>query len=129
MKMTNRKHLMLLVQLRWLAVVGQVATILIVYYGIGIPLLPEPMAAIVLLIHLSGATLARLRKDTPISIAGLFMAGARRGGSHRPALSQRRRGQPLRAALRPANIARGNASSMPARHGRSSCWRASPFWS
>lgn len=74
MEMTNRKNLMLLVQLRWLAVVGQVATILIVHYGIGIPLPLEPMAAIVLLlILLNGATLARLRRDTPISNVGLFM--------------------------------------------------------
>lgn len=74
MEMTNRKNLMLLVQLRWLAVVGQVATIAIVHYGIGITLPLEPMAAIVLLlILLNGATLARLRNVKPISNAVLFM--------------------------------------------------------
>lgn len=74
MEMTNRKNLMLLVQLRWLAVIGQVATILIVHYGIGITLPLEPMAAIVmLLILLNGATLARLRNEKAISNVGLFM--------------------------------------------------------
>jgi len=74
LEITNRKNLLLLVQLRWLAVIGQVATILIVHYGMGIALPLAPMAAIVLfLVILNGATLLRLREGKAIAHAELFI--------------------------------------------------------
>jgi two-component system sensor histidine kinase RegB len=44
---TNRKNMVLLIQLRWIAVVGQIVTIAFVtsWFGIALPLLP--MAAII----------------------------------------------------------------------------------
>ncbi len=48
---TERKNMQLLIQLRWLAVVGQVVTIAIVHYGLDIPLpLPEMTAVLMALI-------------------------------------------------------------------------------
>ena len=53
----NRKNLALLIQLRWIAVLGQVVTILIVHYGLDVSLPLQPMAivlgALVALIGLS----------------------------------------------------------------------------
>ena len=43
----NRKNLALLIQLRWIAVLGQVVTILVVHYGLDIPL-PLPQMGLVL---------------------------------------------------------------------------------
>ena len=44
---TNRKNLWLLILLRWFAVGGQILTILIVDYGLGIPLPLLPMAIVI----------------------------------------------------------------------------------
>ena len=44
---TERKNLRLLIQLRWLAVVGQVITISLVHSGMGIALPLLPMMAVV----------------------------------------------------------------------------------
>lgn len=71
---TNRKNLMLLVQLRWLAVVGQVVTILVVQYLIGIPLPIGGMSGIVLfLIVLNLVTLLRLHDRRTVVLGELFM--------------------------------------------------------
>ncbi len=57
---TNQKNLLLLVQLRWLAVIGQVVTIAIVHWGIGIPLpLGEMALVLMLLVVLNLASLVR----------------------------------------------------------------------
>src|SRR5438132_3545296 len=43
---TNRKNIFLLIQLRWIAVVGQIVTIAVVQFGLGITLPLQPMAAV-----------------------------------------------------------------------------------
>src|SRR3954470_10540121 len=43
---TNRKNMMLLIQLRWIAAVGQIVTIAIVQFGLGIELPLEKMALV-----------------------------------------------------------------------------------
>ncbi|MDI1297083.1 MAG: ATP-binding protein [bacterium] len=71
----GRKNMALLIQLRWLATLGQVATILIVHFGMGIRL---PILAMLVVpciavgINLSG--LATLRRRTDITHAELFLA-------------------------------------------------------
>lgn len=73
LEMTDRKNLLLLVQLRWLAVIGQVATILFVHYVIGIALPIWMMSGIVLLlVVLNLATLLRLRDQRAVGQAELF---------------------------------------------------------
>jgi two-component system sensor histidine kinase RegB len=69
----NRKNLLLLVMLRWLAVGGQVVTILFaaVWLGIALPLMP--MAGVILfLIALNVASLHRCRTGRAITDAELF---------------------------------------------------------
>jgi two-component system sensor histidine kinase RegB len=71
----NRKNLALLIQLRWIAVAGQVATILVVHYGLRIPL-PLPQMAMVLgaLLALNGLSRVWLRRRLHISSHALFIA-------------------------------------------------------
>ena len=60
---TNQKNLLLLVQLRWLAVIGQVVTIAFVQWGLGIPLpLGEMALVLMLLVVLNLASLVRHRR-------------------------------------------------------------------
>ena len=47
-RITERKNMQLLIQLRWIAVVGQVVTISLVHYGLQIPLPLLPMALVLL---------------------------------------------------------------------------------
>lgn len=69
----NRKNLLLLVMLRWLAVGGQVATVLFVHAGLGIALPLAPMAAVILfLIALNLVSLLRCRLQSAISNLELF---------------------------------------------------------
>lgn len=71
---TNRKNLLLLVQLRWLAVSGQVVTILVVHYAMDVALPIAHMAAIVLLqVLLNAATLLRLGDRRPVAHFELFV--------------------------------------------------------
>ncbi|WP_072395386.1 ATP-binding protein [Hyphomicrobium sp. CS1GBMeth3] len=71
---TNRKNLLLLVQLRWLAVAGQIITILFVHHMIDVVLPVAPMAAIVLfLVGLNVTTLLRLRSLRPVAHFELFV--------------------------------------------------------
>ncbi|UCI19128.1 HAMP domain-containing histidine kinase [Mesorhizobium sp. B2-1-8] len=72
---TNRKNLFLLIQLRWLAVAGQVLTILATEYWFDIPLPLGEMAGVVLfLVGLNIFSLLVLRGIRPISNTQLFIA-------------------------------------------------------
>nr|WP_255636225.1 ATP-binding protein [Azospirillum sp. 412522] len=71
---TDRKNLFLLVQLRWLAVVGQIVTILIVHLQMGIRLPLLPMAAVIfVLIALNIASLIQIRRSADVSNTQLFL--------------------------------------------------------
>jgi len=64
----GRKNMALLVQLRWIAVVGQIATITLVEYGLGIALPLGAMALVLLaLIALNGATQAWMRSRRQVT--------------------------------------------------------------
>ncbi|SMH46846.1 ATP-binding protein [Azospirillum agricola] len=70
----DKKNLFLLVQLRWLAVVGQAVTILIVHHHMGIALPLAPMAVVVLfLIGLNLASLLHLRRTAAVTNIQLFL--------------------------------------------------------
>lgn len=71
----NRKNLALLIQLRWIAVLGQVVTILIVNYGLDVPL-PLPQMGVVLaaLVALNGLSHLWLRRHLSVSNQALFIA-------------------------------------------------------
>lgn len=71
----GRKNMALLVQLRWIALAGQVATILIVHYGMGIRLPMVPMLVVpCIATGVNLASLAILRRRTDITHAELFLA-------------------------------------------------------
>ena len=71
----GRKNMALLVQLRWIAIAGQVATILFVHWGMGINL---PIAAMLLVASVAAAanvvTFAALRHRTDVAHIELFLA-------------------------------------------------------
>ena len=70
----NRRNLLLLITLRWLAVAGQVATIVLVRAWLGVPLPLAPMALVLLfLVALNLASLYRCRTGPPISGLELFV--------------------------------------------------------
>ncbi len=63
----GRKNLLLLVQLRWIAVGGQVVTIAVVRFGLGVGLPFGPMAAVLAcLVALNVCSLLRLTRPTPV---------------------------------------------------------------
>lgn len=69
----NRKNLVLLIQLRWMAVLGQVVTIAIVHFGLRIPLPLAPMAMVlVALLALNALSHLWLRRHLQISSQALF---------------------------------------------------------
>lgn len=71
----SRKNLLLLIQLRWLAVAGQVLTILVTEYWFDIPLpLPEMASVVLFLVGLNIFSLLASRGQRPISNAQLFVA-------------------------------------------------------
>ncbi len=71
----GRKNLLLLIQLRWIAVGGQIATIVVVGLGIGIALPIGPMATVlVALVGLNFASLVRLSRPTDVANSELFTA-------------------------------------------------------
>lgn len=71
----NRKNLALLIQLRWIAVLGQVVTILIVHYGLDIPLpLPQMVLVLAALLALNGLSQLWLRRRLHVSNQALFIA-------------------------------------------------------
>lgn len=71
----GRKNLALLVQLRWIAIAGQVATILTVHYGMGIHLPIAPMLLVAgIAIVMNALSFGALRKRTDVSHAELFLS-------------------------------------------------------
>jgi two-component system, sensor histidine kinase RegB len=71
---TNRKNIFLLIQLRWIAVVGQIVTIAVVQLGLGIALPLRPMSAVLgALMILNLASLLWLRNRADVSNRGLMM--------------------------------------------------------
>jgi two-component system sensor histidine kinase RegB len=71
----NRKNLALLIQLRWMAVLGQVVTIAIVHFGMRIPLPLAPMAMVLgALLALNALSHLWLRRHLHISSQALFSA-------------------------------------------------------
>ncbi len=71
----NRKNLALLRQLRWLAVAGQVVTILVVHFWFDIPLPLVAMGFVVLfLVGLNAISLFLLHGERPVSHTELFIA-------------------------------------------------------
>jgi two-component system, sensor histidine kinase RegB len=71
---TNRKNIFLLIQLRWIAVVGQIVTIAVVQFGLGIALPLRPMSAVLAaLMALNLASLAWLRNRADVSNRELMM--------------------------------------------------------
>ncbi|MFJ5486438.1 ATP-binding protein [Hansschlegelia beijingensis] len=72
---TARKNILQLVQLRWIAVVGQILTIAVVELGLGVDLPLAPMGVVLAaLVALNLATLLRLRTHAEVSNTGLFLA-------------------------------------------------------
>ncbi|MET0499848.1 MAG: ATP-binding protein [Steroidobacteraceae bacterium] len=72
---TNRKNMLLLIQLRWIAATGQIATIVFVHFGLQIPLPLEGMAAVLTtLVSLNLVSLAWLHRRTQISNRALRVA-------------------------------------------------------
>ncbi|MGK2909083.1 MAG: ATP-binding protein [Sphingobium sp.] len=71
----GHRNMVQLVQLRWLAVAGQLATILIVHFGMGVelPLLPM-LGVLIALVVLNVISLAVLRKRRGMANAELFVA-------------------------------------------------------
>jgi two-component system sensor histidine kinase RegB len=70
-----RKNMLQLVQLRWIAVGGQVATIAFVQFGLGVALPLAPMVAVVAaLVALNLSFLARLSWRRSVSHVELFLA-------------------------------------------------------
>jgi two-component system sensor histidine kinase RegB len=71
----GRENMLQLVQLRWLAVAGQLATILLTRFAFGIPLpLAAMLAVLAGLVLLNAASLALLRRESPITNAVLLGA-------------------------------------------------------
>src|ERR1700674_5775653 len=71
---TDRKNLLLLVQLRWLAVIGQVLTIVIVHFGFGIALPLANLAYVIaFLIALNVLSLIRHYSHDAIGNTELFL--------------------------------------------------------
>ena len=70
----NRKNLALLIQLRWIAVLGQVIAIVVVHFGLGI-VLPLPGMAMVLgaLVALNSLSLVWLRKRLDLGSRALLV--------------------------------------------------------
>lgn len=72
---TGRKNTLLLIQLRWIAVVGQVVTIAFAFYGLGIALPIGPMvAALGILLAFNGVSLLRWRTRRRFSQTELFVS-------------------------------------------------------
>jgi two-component system sensor histidine kinase RegB len=72
---TNRKNVLLLIQLRWIAVIGQIVTIALVHFGLGIRLPLDSMALVLgALVVLNLLSFVWLRKRTEVSRSALFLA-------------------------------------------------------
>lgn len=74
-KATGLKNLQLLIQLRWIAVIGQVATIALVQFGYGIALPLAPLLLVLTaLVAFNIVSLIRLRTGRSVSAPELFVA-------------------------------------------------------
>jgi two-component system sensor histidine kinase RegB len=72
---TNRKNMALLVQLRWTAVLGQIATIGFVRHGLDVPLPLLPMLGVIGgLVLLNLGSILRIRRRKDVSNRELFIA-------------------------------------------------------
>src|SRR6185369_2372854 len=72
---TNRKNMMLLIQLRWIAAIGQIVTIAIAELGLRIALPLESMAIVLVgLLALNGISYAWLRAHAEVSNRALLLA-------------------------------------------------------
>lgn len=72
---TGFKNMQQLIQLRWIAAVGQVLTIGVVYYGFGIPLPIDQMLAVLgCLVAFNGASLLRWHRYRQVTNAELLLA-------------------------------------------------------
>lgn len=72
---TGRKNLQLLIQLRWIAMFGQFATILVVYYGLDVPLPVSNMLIVLFgLLLFNALSVLRLRVRRPIGNTELFLS-------------------------------------------------------
>ncbi|RYX97196.1 MAG: HAMP domain-containing histidine kinase [Comamonadaceae bacterium] len=72
---TGLKNLLQLIQLRWIAVIGQVITIEVVHYGLHIPLPMDAMLTVLgVLIVVNIASLLRWRTQRVVSNTELFIA-------------------------------------------------------
>ncbi|MBM3618463.1 MAG: HAMP domain-containing histidine kinase, partial [Alphaproteobacteria bacterium] len=72
---TNRKHLRQLIHLRTVAILGQLATILLVHYGMEIPLPLTPMLGVIAAISfLNIVSLSGLYRSQNISVTVLFLS-------------------------------------------------------
>ncbi len=73
--LTGRKNLQLLIQLRWIAMFGQFATILVVNYGFGIKLPVSQMLVVLFgLLLLNAVSVLRLRLAKPVGNTELFLS-------------------------------------------------------
>lgn len=72
---TGRQNMQQLIELRWIAVLGQVATISVVHFGLGAPLPVVPMLAVLFgLVAFNALSLLRLRFASEVSNTQLFVA-------------------------------------------------------
>ncbi|MGJ7494126.1 ATP-binding protein [Variovorax sp. RT4R15] len=72
---TGFKNMQQLIQLRWIAAVGQVLTIGVVYYGFGVPLPVDQMLAVLgCLVAFNGVSLLRWHRYREVTNAELFVA-------------------------------------------------------
>lgn len=70
----GRRNLLVLVQLRWLAVAGQLATIVAVHFGLGVPLPVLPMFGVLGLLIALNLVQMLAERMRPVSHAALFAA-------------------------------------------------------
>ncbi len=71
----NHKNMLQLIQLRWIAVVGQITTIAIVFFGFGIALpLPHLLQVLVCLVAFNVASHLRWRDSASVTNGELFFA-------------------------------------------------------
>ena len=72
---TRRQNMLQLIQLRWIAVVGQISTIVLVMVGFDIPLpLAQMLQVLVCLIAFNVASAFRWRANQPVNNSALFFA-------------------------------------------------------
>ena len=72
---TGRKNMLLLIQLRWIAVIGQIATIAFTFYGLNVMLpMPTMLAALGTLLAFNVVSWLRLRTRRVFSHLELFVS-------------------------------------------------------